>query len=69
MYYYHMGYGFFGFGMVIFWGLVIWLVVWLVRSTQNQGNRHENSLDILKKRYANGEITTKQYHEMKKELF
>ena len=64
MYYFgHMGLGG-GFGMVLFWVFFIWLIVWLIR----QNSRKENPLDILKRRYANGEISKKQYEEMKKEL-
>ena len=68
------GHGMMGFGMgfgfifmLLFWGLIIWLIVTLINT--NQSNKNEpDSLTILKKRYASGEITKKQYEEMKKEL-
>lgn len=69
------GYGMMGFGMgfgflfmLLFLGAIIWLVVTIVNS--NQSNRYDNqdSLTILKKRYAKGKITKKQYEKMKKEL-
>ena len=64
------GYGMMGFGfifMLLFWGLVIWLIVTLINASQsNKGGL--DSLTILKKRYASGEITKRQYEEMKKEL-
>ncbi len=68
------GYGMMGFGMgfgfifmLLFWGLIIWLIVTLIYSSQSNKNE-QDSLTIIKKRYASGEITKKQYEEMKKEL-
>ena len=68
------GYGMMGFGMgfgfilmLLFWGALIWLVVTLI-STSQSGKKEEYPLNILKKRYASGEISKKQYEEMKKEL-
>lgn len=63
-----------GFGGVFMWliflvliGAVIYFVVrgekWMKR-----GEGDETALDILKKRYAKGEITRQEYEEMKKEL-
>ena len=68
------GYGMMGFGMgfgfismLLFWGLIIWLIVTLISA--NQSNKNESdSLTILKRSYASGEISKKQYEEMKKEL-
>ncbi len=69
------GYGMMGFGMgfgflfmLLFWGLIIWLIVTLVNANQSGKKESEDSLTILKKRYASGEITKKQYEEMRKEL-
>ena len=69
------GYGMMGFGMgfgvifmLLFWGLIIWLIVTLVNANQSGKKESEDSLSILKKRYASGEITKKQYGEMRKEL-
>ena len=64
-----------GLGMLLFWGLVIAGIVWLVRST-SQGREHpvdkgplsESPLDIIKRRYASGEITKEQFDEMKRNL-
>ena len=68
------GYGMMGFGMgfgfifmLIFWGVLIWLVVALINAGQ-AGRKEEDPSVILKKRYASGEISKKQYGEMKKEL-
>ena len=69
------GYGMMGFGMgfgfifmLLFWGLIIWLIVTLINASQSSKKESEDSLTILKKRYASGKITKKQYEEMKKEL-
>ncbi len=70
-----MGWGFgTGFGfffMLLFWGIVAWLFFTLVNTAQsgrNGDSPRDSPLDILKKRYASGEITKKQYEDMKKEL-
>ena len=65
-----MGFGM-GFGflfMLLFWGIIIWLIVTLVNAPQSSKAESEDSLTILKKRYVSGKITKKQYGEMKKEL-
>jgi len=74
-----MGWGF-GMGwpgiifMFIFWIAVfiafIFLIRWLVLSTGQRGERHpeETALDILKKRYARGEIKKEEFEEKKKDL-
>ncbi len=64
-----MGFGM-GFGfifMLLFWGVLIWLVVTLINTGQS-GKKEEAPSIILKKRYASGEISKKQYEEMKKKL-
>lgn len=68
------GFGMMGLGMVVFWGLLIWLVVALVRGTAGpasyvSGHTHADSaLEVLKKRYARGEISKEEYEEKKKDL-
>ena len=59
--------GLMGLGMVVFWGLVIWGVVALARG--NAGSTQADSPhEILKKRYARGEINKAEYEEKKKDL-
>lgn len=58
--------GFMGFGwifMVLFWGAVIYFVIWLIRK-----NSESNSMEILKQRLAKGEISKKEFKDLKKEL-
>ncbi|MEK6983846.1 MAG: SHOCT domain-containing protein [Nanoarchaeota archaeon] len=69
------GYGMMGFGtgfgflfMLLFWGFIIWIVVTLIKASQSSKNDSSDSLTILKKRYAKGEMTKKQFEEMKKEI-
>jgi len=68
------GYGMMGFGMgfgflfmILFWGVVVWLIIYPINASQTS-KKDEDALTILKKRYASGEISKKQYGEMKKEL-
>ncbi len=60
--------------MVTFWGLVIWAVVALVQgfsrpSVSDSGpGRKGSALEILRRRYALGEITTEEYQERRGNL-
>jgi putative membrane protein len=50
--------------MVIFWGLVVWGIVALVRGLSTGGNtsdQTDSALEILKRRYARGEITKQEF--------
>jgi len=63
--------GWFGGGimMIVFWALFIALIVWIVREVGVRST-HSNSsaLDILKERYARGEITKEQFETIKKDI-
>ncbi|NIN65239.1 MAG: SHOCT domain-containing protein [Anaerolineae bacterium] len=56
--------------MLVFWGLIIVALVlgirWLV--TQGRESRSDSALDILRQRYARGEINKEQYEAMKRDL-
>lgn len=59
--------------MLIFWGLIIWGAVTLVRklgATQFRGPMQSTpvALEILKERYAKGEINRDEFERMKKEI-
>ncbi len=59
--------------MVIFWGLVIWGIVALVRGVSpSSGTGSSGSLDspleILKRRYARGDISREEFEARKKDL-
>lgn len=54
--------------MLLFWGAVIALIVFLVRRSGGSGTESGSAIGILKKRYARGEITKDEYENMKKDL-
>mgnify|MGYP001559986835 CR=1 FL=1 len=63
--------GWFGGGimMVAFWVLLIALIVWVIREIGGKNSRsNSNALDILKERYAKGEIDKKEFEERRKDL-
>ncbi len=66
---------------VVFWILVVWFVLWLIRGAR--GRRHHmwcdghncnhpmhgnSALDLLKERYAKGEISKEEFEERKRVL-
>ncbi len=64
---------FFGGGWMMFfwWFLILELIVLVVRALMNtdkQNTKTETPMDILKRRYANGEINKEEFEERKKEL-
>jgi len=69
---YFGGMGLFGgFSMLIFWGALIWLIFWLIKQNNESKNKdHPDKvpLEIAKERYASGEITKKQFDQLKRDL-
>jgi putative membrane protein len=67
--------------MVVFWMLVIGLAIWLLSrifphgandvtsnsSTRNQ-DQSESPLDVLKRRYARGEVSQEEYERIRSDL-
>lgn len=48
--------------------LIVLVVWWLLRSGKTPYSPKDTPLDILKKRYARGEITKKEFNTLKKDL-
>lgn len=69
-----MMYGAWGFGMmfmmVLFWGLIVVGVVLAIRWLGGQGKetRSDSALEILRQRYARGEINKEEFEAKKKDL-
>lgn len=69
-----MMWGWWGIGwifMILFWGFVILCLILLVRWLIGMGKTsrpEETPLDILKKRYARGEIDKEEFEQKKKDL-
>ncbi|MDD5704256.1 MAG: SHOCT domain-containing protein [Dehalococcoidales bacterium] len=56
---------------VLFWGGLLWLIVWAVKRTtasKDHGISSLSALDIVKNRYAKGEITKEQFELIKKDI-
>ena len=81
MYGYGWGPGFGLFGglfMLIFWVLIIWLIVALVRGASGHGGKHcwggmcggehedmkkDTAMEVLRERFAKGEISKEEFEE------
>jgi len=63
-----------GLGMLLFWVIVIALGVWLFRWLADEsrgrgvGERRDSALEILRERYARGEISREEFEGRKKDL-
>jgi putative membrane protein len=56
--------------MVLFWIAIILLVIWVVRSLfpHQVGSGHDRALEILRQRYAAGEINAAEYEQARARL-
>ena len=61
--------------MVVFWVLIVLLIILLVRRLGSSGHpnwavppQEDSALEILKKRYARGEINKEEFDSKKKDL-
>lgn len=67
-----MGWGFGGwFMMLFFFCVVIALIVWAMRGFHgfhDHGAHGKSALEVLKERYAKGEITKQEFEATKKDL-
>ncbi len=58
--------------MLVFWGLVIVGIVVLIRALAGRGpagaTHPDSAMEMLRRRYAAGDITKEQFEEMKRTL-
>ena len=58
-----------GLMMIVFWGLVVAGIVWLVRYLTQGGRRREDSaVELLDRRLALGEVSVEEYEERRRAL-
>lgn len=65
------GYGLFGWlFMLLFWlvlfGFLVWLAIYLTRHQRHSSS--QEALEILRRRYAQGEINKEEFEQKKKDL-
>jgi putative membrane protein len=68
---YEWGMGFGWIFMILFWVLIIIGIVYVIQTLSRrtgQSGTQETPLDILKKRYAKGEISKEEFERMKDDL-
>lgn len=66
-----IGWGWLGLGivhMVLFWGLVILAFTALLKWLGGGSLSEPSAMDILKARYAKGELNREQFEQLKREL-
>ena len=66
--YAYSNYGYWSIFWIVLFAAAIFLIVWSIRRFGIKKAASETPLDILKKRFAKGEITKKEFEDMKKEL-
>ncbi len=61
-----------GFWMIVFWGAIIALIVWVIirlsRRDDTTSSSKVSALDTAKERYAKGEITKAEFDQIKKDI-
>ena len=63
------GLGIPGLGMILVWGAIILLLVWLVRTfSRTSDGKEKSARKILDERYARGEINRQEYEQKKRDL-
>jgi len=70
-----MNYGNMGWGMGFGWiigllvvGLIFWLIYTAVQNTNTRRNEIDSAKEILRKRFARGEISKEEFEKMSEEL-
>jgi putative membrane protein len=68
MMYYGYGGGFMWLLLIVVIGLLLYLFIQSTKTKGSMGGAGETPLDILKKRYAKGELTKDEFDRMKRDL-
>ena len=63
------GIGIPGLGMLLVWGALILLLLWLVRTfSRTSDGKEKSARKILDERYARGEIERQEYEQKKRDI-
>ncbi|MDW7774512.1 MAG: SHOCT domain-containing protein [Desulfobulbaceae bacterium] len=55
--------------MIIFWVFIILFIIILIKNSRHSAEtKKETPLDIIKRRYAEGEISKEEFEQLKKDL-
>jgi putative membrane protein len=55
--------------MIVFWAVFIGLIVWVVREVNGRNAASDSrALDILKERYAKGDISKEEFESKKRDI-
>ena len=65
---YGMGHGFGGFAMMLLWLVVIVAGIWIVKTRSTGKPENDSPMNMLKKRYAKGDMTKEEYDRMKRDI-
>ena len=68
---YMMNFGYGGMFMWLIFAVILIVVIYFInnsKSNESQGRSNQTSLDIIKERYAKGEISEEEFEKMKKNL-
>jgi len=70
-----LGMGGMGLGWILWIAIVIFAIIAITRSFSNSRNdryspmiSQDSPMDILRKRYAKGEISNREFHQMQQEI-
>ena len=70
----HYGFnGFGGWGMILFWIIIIGVIILVIKALYNQADKKtrlpsKTPMDILKERYASGDISREEFQSKKHDL-
>jgi len=57
-----------GLWTLLFWGAIIWVAVWGIRSLVDSRRREGDPLETAQRRYARGEITREEFETIRTTL-